>query len=110
MDNGEVGVPIRAALRPAEEDVKLGPGTVTLHHQLMVEETVMEHTKEEGSATLMLVLSLVKTYQLVICLALKKRQWLLNKQRTSMRQCQTYLLLYHWFHWFHLLVEIFSVT
>ena len=72
MAIGEVGSPGQSVLRAVEVDLNLSQGSVTLHHHLMVVNTVMERTLNGEIVTLMLVLSLVKkTYKNVFCLALK---------------------------------------
>ena len=62
MDNGDVGSPGQSVLRAVEVDLSLSQGSVTLHHQLMVVNTVMERTLNGEIVTLTLVLSLVKIF------------------------------------------------
>ena len=62
MDNGDVGSPGQSVLRAVEEALNLSQGSVTLHHHLMVEDTVMEIPLNGEIVTLMLVLSLVKKH------------------------------------------------
>ena len=62
MDNGDVGSPGQSVLRAVEVDLSLSQGSVTLHHHLMVVNTVMERTLNGEIVTLTLVLSLVKIF------------------------------------------------
>ena len=82
MAIGEVGSPGQSVLRAVEEDLNLSQGSVTLHHHLMVVDTVMERTLNGEIVTLILVLSLVKKTHICIFLALK--MLIINSSRWTM--------------------------